>query len=49
MLTGDNEKIVDSVAQKVGISNVIANVLPGEKAEKNKAITVKRKNSSNGW
>lgn len=33
MLTGDNEKTAKSVAQKVGISNVIANVLPGEKAK----------------
>ena len=33
MLTGDNEKTAKAVAQKVGITNVIANVLPGEKAE----------------
>lgn len=32
MLTGDNEKTATAVAQKVGIKNVIANVLPAEKA-----------------
>jgi P-type Cu+ transporter len=32
MLTGDNEKTAKAVGQKVGISNVIAGVLPGEKA-----------------
>ena len=33
MLTGDNEKTARAVAQKVEISNVIANVLLGEKAK----------------
>jgi Cu+-exporting ATPase len=32
MLTGDNEKTAKAVAKSVGIDNVIANVLPGEKA-----------------
>jgi P-type Cu+ transporter len=32
MLTGDNEKTANAVAKKVGISRVIANVLPQEKA-----------------
>lgn len=33
MLTGDNEKTAHSVAEKLGISRVIANVTPKEKAE----------------
>lgn len=32
MLTGDNEKTAKSIGQKVGVSNIIANVLPNEKA-----------------
>ncbi|MCX8031293.1 MAG: heavy metal translocating P-type ATPase, partial [Thermodesulfovibrionales bacterium] len=32
MLTGDNEKTANAIAGKLGITNVIANVLPSEKA-----------------
>ncbi|MBI5491297.1 MAG: heavy metal translocating P-type ATPase [Deltaproteobacteria bacterium] len=32
MLTGDNERTARAIAKELGIENVIANVLPGEKA-----------------
>ncbi|MBI5875284.1 MAG: HAD-IC family P-type ATPase, partial [Deltaproteobacteria bacterium] len=32
MLTGDNERTAKAVARQAGIDNIIANVLPGEKA-----------------
>lgn len=34
MLTGDNEKTAKVIADKIGIKNVISNVLPRQKAEK---------------
>jgi len=33
MLTGDNKETADIIAQKLGITNVISDVLPSEKAE----------------
>ncbi|MBL3530766.1 copper-translocating P-type ATPase [Companilactobacillus zhachilii] len=33
MLTGDNERVANAIAQDVGIDEVIADVLPGDKAD----------------
>ena len=33
MLTGDNQKTADIIAESIGISNVISNVLPSQKSE----------------
>lgn len=38
MLTGDNERVANAIAKEVGIDQVIANVLPNEKAEHVKAL-----------
>lgn len=38
MLTGDNEKTAFAIAEQIGITNVIANVLPKEKANKIKEL-----------
>lgn len=38
MLTGDNERVASAIAKEVGIDQVIANVLPNEKADHVKAL-----------
>jgi Cu2+-exporting ATPase len=39
MLTGDNRKVADEVAKKIGITHVIAEVLPEQKSEMIKSLT----------
>lgn len=43
MLTGDNKKTAEAVRRKLGIGEVIAEVLPGEKEEKIRALKEKGK------
>lgn len=38
MLTGDNQRVAEAIAQEVGIDEVIADVLPGDKADHVKAL-----------
>lgn len=38
MITGDNERTANAIAKKVGIKNILASVLPGQKAQKIKEL-----------
>ena len=41
MLTGDNEKTANAIAEQIGVNKVIANVLPRQKAEEIKKLKEK--------
>ncbi|MCM1220202.1 MAG: cadmium-translocating P-type ATPase [Lachnospiraceae bacterium] len=43
MLTGDNEETAKNIADKIGITKVISNVLPKEKAEVIKTLKIENK------
>ena len=42
MMTGDNERTAQAIAREAGISDVLANVLPGEKADAVKKLQAER-------
>jgi Cu+-exporting ATPase len=41
MLTGDNQRTAEAIGQQVGVSRVVAEVLPGDKADRLKTLQTK--------
>ena len=48
MLTGDNQRTAEAIGEQVGVSRVVAEVLPGEKADQLKALQDRRHNGGHG-
>ena len=49
MITGDSKTVADSVARRIGIDEVAAEVLPADKASAVKRFQSGRKEGRNGW